>query len=383
MTTSSKEYDIIIVGAGIVGLAMAFSNARRGKKVAVFERHPQAAGASVRNFGMVWPIGQPPGDLFDRAMLSREIWLDISRQTGMWARPTGSLHLAYHEDEMAILEEFATQNRNTDYQCKLVTPKDARSLSRIAKTEGLLGALWSETEVNIHSRIAIQMVADYLKKKYAIDFYFNTVITHIDFPHAFTFDAEYKANEHIYICSGADFETLYPSVFQQSGITKCKLQMLSTVEQGEDFNMGAMLCGGLTFRHYSSFQDCPSLPQLDARFDKEEMRFKKYGIHVLVSQNSWGQLIIGDSHEYGLYLDPFDKEEINDLILQYLQTFAHVPDLTIAERWHGIYPKLSGHTEYVYQAEAGVTIVNALGGAGMTLSFGLAEEIVQEQLVVA
>lgn len=375
-----NQYDIIIIGAGIVGLAMALSNAKRGKRVAIFERHPQAIGASIRNFGMVWPIGQPAGNLFDRAMHSREIWLDISRQTGMWAKTTGSLHLAYHQDEMSVLEEFITQNIDAGYQCKLVTPKDVRSLSKIAKINGLLGALWSETEVNIHSRIAINMVSDYLKKKYSIDFYFNTVVTNIEFPHVFTFDNYFVGHEHIYICSGSDFETLYPSVFQLSGMTKCKLQMLSTVSQGEDFNMGAMLCGGLTLRHYHSFQNCPTLPQLSRRFDQEEPLYKEYGIHVLVSQNSWGELILGDSHEYGLNLSPFDKEEINELIINYLKTFTEIPDLSIADRWHGIYPKLHGQSEFVKEVEKGVTVVNALSGAGMTLSFGLAEEIVNEQM---
>ena len=371
---TNEIYDVIIVGGGIVGLSMALANAKRGKKVAVFERHPQAAGASVRNFGMVWPIGQPAGNLFDRAMRSREIWLDLSRETGMWARPTGSLHLAYHEDEMAVLEEFAASTKGAGYQCQLVTPAHVRSLSPIARMEGLRGALWSETEVNIHSRMAIKMVSDYIQKKYAVDFFFNTVITDIDFPNAYTFDTEYKAHEHIYVCTGADFETLYPSVFEQSGITKCKLQMLSTVSQGDDFSMGAMLCGGLTLRHYKSFQDCPTLQTLSDRFDTEEPRFKEYGIHVLVSQNSWGELILGDSHEYGLALDPFDKEEINSLIINYLQSFAEIPNLIIADRWHGIYPKLNGQSEFIFKPENGVTIVNAMGGAGMTLSFGLAEE---------
>ena len=120
---------------------------------------------------------------------------------------------------------------------------------------------------------------------------------------------------------------------------------------------------------------------MSARYDREEPRFKEHGIHVLLSQNSWGQLIIGDSHEYGLHLSPFDKEEINDLILKYLNTFTKIPDLTIADRWNGIYPKLPGQTEFIHEPENGVTIVNAMSGAGMTLSFGLAEEIVEGHLV--
>lgn len=67
---------------------------------------------------------------------------------------------------------------------------------------------------------------------------------------------------------------------------------------------------------------------------------------------------------------------MNEAILDYLKTFARVPNLEIAEQWNGIYPKLAGRTEFYAEPEPGVRIVTGLGGAGMTLSFGLAEEIV-------
>ena len=98
----------------------------------------------------------------------------------------------------------------------------------------------------------------------------------------------------------------------------------------------------------------------------------------MASQNGLGEVIIGDSHEYGLLVDPFDKTEIDRLILEYLQTFLAVPELRIAQRWHGVYAKHPDRADFIAEPAPGVKIVNGVGGAGMTTSFGLAEEIFAE-----
>jgi hypothetical protein len=67
-------------------------------------------------------------------------------------------------------------------------------------------------------------------------------------------------------------------------------------------------------------------------------------------------------------------------VLSYLRGFAQVPCLDIAATWHGIYAKLPGKTEFIAHPEVGVTIVNGLSGARMTLSFGLGEEVTLQTL---
>src|ERR1700744_2892544 len=111
MTQSlNKKGSAMIIGAGIVGLATARALAIRGYKVTVFERSERAVGASIRNFGMVWPIGQPTGDLYDRAMLSRSIWKEICTEAQMWHDEVGSLHLAYDDDELQAMQEYVEVN---------------------------------------------------------------------------------------------------------------------------------------------------------------------------------------------------------------------------------------------------------------------------------
>ena len=101
---------------------------------------------------------------------------------------------------------------------------------------------------------------------------------------------------------------------------------------------------------------------------------------VLVSQNQRGELSIGDSHEYDETEEPFDKPEIDALILAELRRFLRWPELEIASRWHGFYVKHATQPWVVLRPEADCTVVTGLGGAGMTLCFGLAEQVVAETL---
>lgn len=48
------EFDVVVVGAGVVGLATAFGLAGRGLRVAVLDGEGEARPASLANFGLVW-----------------------------------------------------------------------------------------------------------------------------------------------------------------------------------------------------------------------------------------------------------------------------------------------------------------------------------------
>jgi D-hydroxyproline dehydrogenase subunit beta len=98
----------------------------------------------------------------------------------------------------------------------------------------------------------------------------------------------------------------YRELFRLSGLIRCKLQMMRTEAMGADWKLGAHLAAGLTLRHYHSFQICPILRVLAARYDREMPEYGRYGIHVLASQNRRGEVTLGDPHEYDADITPFD-----------------------------------------------------------------------------
>ncbi|MBO0798497.1 MAG: FAD-dependent oxidoreductase, partial [Blastocatellia bacterium] len=262
-------------------------------------------------------------------------------------------------------------------ECQWLDPPQVILKSPAVKPEGLRGALWSPVETCVDPREVIAGLPAWLTREYEVQFAFARAVTAYDERRVYAGGEEYLA-DNLYVCTGEDLQTLFPEVFH--GLIRCKLQMMRTRSMAADWRIGPMLVGGLTLAHYRAFQDCPSLPALKDRFARELPAYLRYGIHVLVSQNGQGELTLGDSHEYGDEITPFDKVEIDELVLRYLDTFFHAPELQIASRWNGVYVKHPTEPYFSARPVTGVTVVTGVGGAGMTLSFGLAERIVRENL---
>lgn len=364
----------IVIGAGIVGLATARALATRGYQVTVIERSSQAVGASIRNFGMVWPIGQPEGTLYERALHAKSIWKEVLAGAKCWSQEAGSLHMAYQQDELEVIQQFVEVSAYRPVS--FLNAEQTLAKSPAVNPDGLLGSLYSADEMIVDPREAIAAIPGYLSAALGVTFIWNTAISKVAYPAVFSGSKSWSADE-IFVCSGQDFETLYPEQFSAAPLTKCKLQMMRLEAQPDDWRIGPALCGGLSFIHYHGFKAAASLPGLKARYESEYAEYLKWGIHVMASQNGLGEITVGDSHEYALTFDPFDREFINTMILDYLGAFAQFKSPKVFQSWHGIYPKMTnGATEIVLKPESGVTIINGLGGNGMTLSFGLCDEVV-------
>ena len=364
---------IQIVGAGIMGLAHAWTAAERGWRVRVFDRTAGPQAASIRNFGMIWPIGQPAGEPYQLALASRERWLALARLAGIRVEPCGSLHLAYRDDELAVLEEFADRAGPHGYDVRLLTAAATRERSPAPRAAGLLAGLQTNTELAVDPVSAVPALAAWLADACGVEFQWETTVLRAAAEEVEAADGRCWRGDRTLVCSGADFETLFPEVLRASGLTRCKLQMLATVPQPPGWRLGPHIASGLTLRHYPAFAICPSLSALRQRIAAETPELDRFGIHVMASQNWRGEVILGDSHEYDAAISPFDSTAIDGVILREIRRCLDLPDWTIGRRWHGIYAKNPAGLQLAAEPVPGVSIRVAPGGAGMTLAFGLAQ----------
>ena len=374
MATETLRADVAVVGGGIVGLAFAWEAARRGRSVVLFDRTVRPQGASVRNFGMIWPIGQAPGADYARAVRSRARWLELKAKAGLWVAECGSLHAVYHDDEDAVLREFAVRAPALGGACAYLAPQEVVQRFPTVNPDGLKGALYSPTELAVNPPDAVARVPRYLAEVHGVHLRLGVAVTSVEMPRVRTAGGETWRADRVFVCSGTDFETLFPAAFAASGIRRCKLQMMKTRPQPGGWRLGPHLAGGLTLCHYKAFEVCDTLGAVRSRVVATMPEYVKYGIHVMAAQHNGGEVVIGDSHEYDADIDLFDKPRIDELILDYLRGLVRLPDWHIATRWHGVYAKHPTQLFVTTEPQPGCVIAVAPGGAGMTLSFGLAED---------
>lgn len=366
----TPHFDVAVIGGGIVGLAHAWMAARRRLRVLLLERTAAAEGASVRNFGMIWPIGQPAGELQTLALRSRELWLELGSLGVVEVEQCGSIHLAHRRDELAVQEEFCGLGT---HGARMLAAREVAEHSPLANPDGLLGGMYSPTEMRVDPRTASARLARWLAESQQVECRFGVSAIAVEDHVVRASDGRRWRADRIVVASGSDLKTLFPETLGASGLVLCKLQMLKSVAQPAASHPAPHLASGLTLRHYAAFHDCPTLKTLQARIDRETPDLPRYGIHVMASPFPNGEVILGDSHEYGDEISPFDKSEIDDLILRESRKVFRLSDWTIRQRWHGVYAKHPSLPVFEQPAAEGVHVFVGTGGAGMTMSFGLAE----------
>jgi FAD dependent oxidoreductase TIGR03364 len=371
----NPQRTVAIVGAGFIGLAHALLAREAGYAVAVFERHGRPLGASVRNFGTIWPIGCVPGPEREQALCGARFWRALAAKTGIWHDPRGSLSLAHSDSAWQVLQEAVTGG-DGGHDYTLMDRAEVLRRFPAVNPDGLRGAMRGTPELVLHTPSAIPALIEYLRSL-GVVFHFGAPVVRVLDAALETSLGDRHAFDHLLVAAGEEMRLLFPRELAMAEIVPCRLQMMRTVPQPAGRDLGAVLVGDLTLSHYPAFRDCPSLPSLLAEIDREFPEQQRWGIHVIAAQHHDGTVTVGDSHEYGDDLDPDSPTRVDELILATLARFARLADPRIAARWQGTYLKSTrGVTQVVLHPRDHVIMVTAMGGLGMTLGWGLAQKTV-------
>ena len=158
------ECDVLVVGAGIVGLAVARELTRRHQdiRVVVLEREARVgAHQTGRSSGVIHAgVYYQPGSLKARLCVegARELY-DYCEERGIEARSTGKVIVATREDELPALDELERRGRaNAVPGLERIGPEELRAIEPHAR--GIAALHSPRTGVVDFRRVAAALVDD-------------------------------------------------------------------------------------------------------------------------------------------------------------------------------------------------------------------------------
>lgn len=365
------HFDLVIAGAGIVGLAHALVAARRGLRVAVVERDHRCVGASIRNFGFVTVSGQRAGDTWRRARRSRDLWAEVAPEAGIAIEHRGLWLLARRPAARAVLEAFVATEMGAG--CTLHDPREAARLAPGLRCDRAAGAMHSPHELRVESRDALPRLAAWLAGRHGVQFFFGEQVLEAQSGVVRTALRTLHA-DRVLLCPGTELTGVAAAALAPHRLKLTRLQMLR-VRPETPLRLPGAVMGDLSLVRYRGYADLPEAMPLHDQLEAEQAACLRHGIHLIAVQGMDGTLVVGDSHHDDASPLPFASDEVDRLILTQLKDTLEVGRCEVLERWVGVYP--TGHAEdcLVVAPDSATRVVVVTSGTGASTAFGIAEDV--------
>lgn len=362
--------DVLVVGAGIVGLSHALEAKERGASVLVVERDDRPVGASVRNFGHVSVTSQS-GDAARHAARARTRWLELAAAAGFALLECGTVVVARAVDEMAVLEEFA-ESAGED-RVELLDAAQTSSRGGVGDP-AVVGGAFFPLDLRVDPRVTAPAIAAWLQQE-GVRLAWSTNVLTVEPGLVVTNRGPVRAGA-VVVAVNHDLDRFAPDLAASVGLRRCELEMLRVAGAPAADPGGPAVLTGTSLLRYDGFAACPSLPAVSDRISRERPHLVEHAVNLMLTRRADGSIQLGDTHAYDTTLDPFPAESLAEMLLDEGAALLGAERLSVQERWRGVYA--SADENFVVDVpHPGVLMVTVGSGIGMSTALGLAAETIE------
>ena len=357
-------FDVLVIGAGVVGSAIARELSKYQLNIAVLEKHPDVCcETSARNSGVLHAgFNNKPGSLMAKFCVEGNAGFDqLAKELDIPYKRTGKLVVGFTEEDKKKLEAMkATGEANGIVGLEIVDKAFIQEKAPMVKGEF---ALWSPTTAILSPFIYTVALAENAAHNGA-RFYFEHEVT------AISHDGE---KYHV-TAGGQEFEARW--VINSAGLGSDKISHMLGIH---DYTIYP--CKGEYFlldQKVGPLLPLPAYPVPDPKAGG-------LGIHLTPSVD--GNVFIGPSNEYQDARDDYaaTKETMDMLLTDAARIFPHIQREHFIRNFSGIRPKLTskeqgGYHDFVIERrQEAPNAINLVGieSPGLTSAVPIARYVVE------
>jgi glycine oxidase len=352
MTTHhASQADVLVVGGGIIGLALGWRLAERGRRVTVVERDRAGRGASYAAAGMLAPaveIQFEETELYALGRASLRRWpafaRDLERASGhdVGYRDEGTLVVADDRDAAEALRRLYRFQQSHGVPVEWLTGREALEIEPFLSPK-LAAAVWSPEDHQVDNRRVVDALREAIAQAPTATLREGATVRavepHADAPAVVTDDGERIEASAVVLAAGAWLRGI-DGIEPKPPVRPVKGQMLAL-----------RLAAPFDLRHVVRGPDAYLAPKAD------------------------GRLVIGATSEELGFDTRVTAGGLFRLLEGAVEVVPGVEELEVVETWAGLRPASRDHAPLLGRAAPGVVLAAGHYRHGILLAPATADEL--------
>lgn len=369
---TNSNYEVAIIGAGIVGCSVAYYMAESGRDCVLIEKNDIASGTSSRCDGNVTMVDKDPGYDSQLCLFSQELVTGLQKTLNIpfEYRVHGSILVCDNDKEMETAKEWVETQNEAGLKFNVLTPEDIRKESPYF-ADDIPGGLECETDSLINPYLFCYSMVD-KAREFGLDVKTQSEVTNITKGDDFTIET-------------TNGTVKAKKVINAAGVWAPFLGQMVDLDIPIQPRKGHILVASR--QEPVMMRNVMEFGYLMNKFGKERIadeRTSEHGVALVLEPTESQNFLIGSSRQFVGYDSSIDIRVVETIANRAMRFFPKLDDVNIIRSYTGFRPFTKDHLPIVSAVDEvpGYYIAAGHEGDGIALATGtgkMMEEIVNEK----
>ncbi|MET3574940.1 NAD(P)/FAD-dependent oxidoreductase [Bhargavaea ullalensis] len=369
--SSQINRDVVVIGGGIMGAAIAYYGSKSGLDITVLEKGSLASGTSSRCDGNILAIDKDPGFDSQMSLVSQQLVHELSSELEVpfEYRNPGSILVCENDAEMEAAQQWVDRQLAAGLDFKMLDREDLRNESKFF-ADDLYGGLECKTDSTVNPYM-LTFSMFHSAKKQGARIHTNTEVTNLRRNPDGTFTIE---------TSGDTFTA--NKVVNAGGVWAPRIGSMLGVDVPIHPRKGQLIVASR--QEMVGLRKVMEFGYLISKFGGERVvdeMTEKYGVALVFEPTESQNFLIGSSRQFAGFNTKVNHEVTRYIAKRAVRFYPKIADMTVIRTYAGLRPWTEDHLPIISEVEGipGFYIAAGHEGDGISLA-AVTGKVVEEML---